>query len=145
VAPSLARGRERTWKFEESHPQAVVLLRLLGKSEEDEEDDCTKNGSPSSDLNRVDADWVGYRDSWDLVDTRVSPVDVSPGDPWVDLLPHTVKDDTRKGDRDGDTIVDGSQSDETPVAAVSHVCVGSDEIPELLSPPHEGTDGEYWR
>lgn len=145
MAPPLARGRERSWESDESHPQAVVLLRLLGESEETEEDDCTKNGSPSSDLKRVDADRVGYRDSWDLVDTRVSPMGVSPGDPWVDLLPHTVKYDTRKGDRDGDTKVDGSQTDETPVAAVSHVCVGSDETPELLSPPDEGADSEGWR
>ena len=70
---------------------------------------------------------------------------VSPGDPWVNLVSRTVNDGARKGYRDGDNKVDGSQSDETPVAAVSHFRVGSDETPELLSPPDEGADGEGWR
>jgi len=52
---------------------------------------------------------------------------------------------TIMGQRDGETEVGGSQSDETPVATVSKVCVGSNEIPELLSPPHEGADGEGWK
>jgi len=71
-------------------------------------------------------------------------VGVSPGDPWVDPFGHGI-DDSPKRHGDGETEVNGRQCNETPVAAVSQVCVGSDEIPELLSPPYEGADGEYWR
>ena len=63
----------------------------------------------------------------------------------MNLQHHTVNDYGPKGQRDGETEVGGSQSDEAPVAAVSKVCVGSNEIPELLSPPHEGADGEGWK
>ena len=69
---------------------------------------------------------------------------VGPGDPRVNLQYRTVNNYRPKGHGDGETEVDGSQSDEAPVAAVSKVCVGSDEIPELLSSPHESTDGEDW-
>jgi len=72
-------------------------------------------------------------------------VGVGPGDPWVDFQRHAVSDYSPKGYRDCETEVDGSQSHKTPVAAVSKVCVGSDEILELLSSPHEGADGEDWK
>lgn len=67
---------------------------------------------------------------------------VGPGDPWVNGAPHGVCDDTPKGERDGEGEIEGSQSDEAPVATVSQVGIGGDEIPELLSPLHECTDGE---
>ena len=139
----LTRGRESTWESEEPHPQAVVLPCLIGESEESEENKCTKNGTPPSGLSQVDDSRVD-QDPWVLADNRVPPVGVSPGDPWVNIQHRTVNDYSPKGHRDGETEVGGSQDDETPVAAVSNVRVGSDEIPELLSPPHEGADGEDW-
>jgi len=72
-------------------------------------------------------------------------VGIGPRDPWINLQHRTVSDYGPKGHRDCETEVDGSQSDEAPVAAVSKVCIGSDEIPELLSSPHEGADGEDWK
>jgi len=71
-------------------------------------------------------------------------VGVGPGDPRADFGSSGVRDDTPKGDGDGETEVEGSQSDETPVAAVSQVGVGGDEILELFAPPHEREDGEDW-
>jgi len=72
-------------------------------------------------------------------------VGVSPGDPWANLGPRGGRDDSPEGHRNGEAKVDGSQSHETLVAAVSQVASGGDEIPELLSSLHEGADGEDWR
>jgi len=140
----LTRGRESTWEFEEPHPQAVVLPRLISEPEEPEEDKRAKNGTPSAGLKRVHNNWED-EGPWVLKDARVSPVGVSPGDPWVNLQYRTVNDYSPEGYGDGETEVDGSQSDKTPVAVVSQFCVGSDDIHELLSPLHEGADSEGWK
>jgi hypothetical protein len=126
--------------------KTVVLLRLISESEETEKDECAKDGSPSSGLKRnCDDRSLVHQDPGVLEDTGVSPVGISPGDPWANITPHAVRDDTPSGQRYGETKVDGSQNNETPVTAVSHVASGGDEIPELLPPLHEGVDGEDWK
>ena len=62
---------------------------------------------------------------------------VMPGDIWVDGALGSVRDDIPSGQRDGEAEINGGESDETPVTAVSQVGIGGDEIPELLSPLHE--------
>lgn len=70
---------------------------------------------------------------------------VSPGDPWIQFARQRAIDDRPSGQRDGKDEIESSQNCETLVAVVSQVAFGGDEIPDLLSPPLEGTDGEAWR
>ena len=89
-------------------PKAVVLLRLISESEESEEDKCAKDDSPSIDLKHVVAKLPVYQDPWNLVDTIVFPVRISPGDPWVNLVPRSVNNGSPNAYRDGETEVDRS-------------------------------------
>jgi len=120
--------------------EAVVLFRLIGKSEETEEDERANDVGPSNALKRNDC-VLAVHNPRELEDTGVSPVGVSPGDPRANPQ-HSVRDNIPNSQWDGNDEIDGSQSDETPVAAVSQVAVVGDEISELLSPPNERTDGE---
>jgi hypothetical protein len=81
-------------------------------------------------------------DSGELEDTGVSPVGVSPGDPWVNLAQQGVLDNTPNGQRDGEKQINGGQSNETPVIAVSQVAAGSNEIFALLPSPRDCANGE---
>ena len=120
-----------------------MLLRLISEPEETEEDKRAKDGSPSSSLERIEDNGVLLQhDHGELEDTGVSPVGISPRDPWVNLTPHEVRGDTPNGQRESEAEIDGGHRDETPVATISQVSVGGDEIPELLPPRHEGTNGE---
>ena len=126
--------------------ETVMLLRLIGESEESEEEDSTNDRSPTLNLQ-----WGGTKRSQvdegprELEDAGVSPVGVIPRDPWTDHTPHGVCDNIPGCKREGEAKIGGSQSDEAPVAAVSHVASGSKDIPELLSPLQEDTDCEDWR
>ena len=70
---------------------------------------------------------------------------VSPGDPRANITPQRDRNDSPDGQRNGDAKVEGSQCNETSVAAVGQVASSGEEIPELLSPLHEGTDGKDWK
>ena len=72
-------------------------------------------------------------------------MDVNPGHPWHHLAPHGIFDDSPNGEWEGKTENEDSQSGETPVAVVSRAAFGSGEIPDMLSPPREDTNGEDWR
>ena len=120
-----------------------MLLRLISEPEETEEDNRANDSGPSSGLKEGDEDWgLIHDDPGELEDSRVSPVGVSPGNPRANLRGGGVCDDGPHGEGDGATKVEGSQSNETPIAAVSQVRVGGDEIPELLAPLHESADCE---
>ena len=67
---------------------------------------------------------------------------VFPGDPRANWNPHDAVDNSPCGHRNGDTEIEGSESDEAPVTAVRQVGVGSDEILELLPPLHESANGK---
>jgi len=106
---SLTWGQELTRELEESHPQVVVLLRLISESEETEEDERADDRTPSRELKRAEY----YRvvligGPWVIVDGLGFRVGISPGDPWVNHIHGTVHDDEPKGHRDGDTEIDGS-------------------------------------
>jgi len=137
VSETLGDGRSQ---------KTVVLLRFISESEETEEDERGNDNSPSFHLIRIGhSRTLAVHDPRVLEDTGKSPVGVSPGDPRANIAPHSVHDDNAKGHRNGKDEIDGSQGSETPVTAVSQVAVGGDKILELLSPPHERTDGEDWR
>ena len=123
--------------------EAVVLLCFVGESEEEEEDEGAKDGRPSSGLKSSDGNRTQVQqDSGELVDMGVSPVGVSPGDPWAHLALQQAADDSPGGQWNGEDKIEGSQNGETAVAVVSQVVFGGEEISDLLSPPREGTDGE---
>lgn len=65
---------------------------------------------------------------------------VFPRDVGVNGALGGVDDDVPDGQRDGETEIDGGQGDETPVAAVSQIGVGGNEVLELFSPLHKGSD-----
>lgn len=69
---------------------------------------------------------------------------VLPGAVWLNLALRDVHNDVPSGQRDGEAEIDRGEGDETPVTAVGQVGVGGDEIPELLSPLHEGSDCQTW-
>lgn len=66
---------------------------------------------------------------------------VIPGDPWLDIRRESHDDDPKRN-RDGETVIDGSQSNETPVAAISQAGISADEILKRLPSHDEGADGE---
>ena len=100
--------------------EAVVLLRLLSESEESEEDKRAEDGGPSRGLKQSDGNrTLVQHDSRELEDAGVSPVGVGPGDPWVNLFRLGVLDNTPNGQRDSEKQINGGQSNETPVTAVS--------------------------
>jgi hypothetical protein len=112
---------------------AVILHRFLSESEETEEEEGGKNGGPLCDLKPKDSNRILVpHDSGDLVNVGVFPVGVIPGDPRVNLARPGVQDNNASGHRDGETKINGSQSNETPVMAVCKVAVGGDKILELL-------------
>jgi hypothetical protein len=82
-------------------------------------------------------------DSGDLVDMGVSHMGVIPGDPWENARTG-VQGNNGNGQGDREKEINGSQSNKTPVIAVSQVAVGCDEILELLPSPQKRTDGEDW-
>ena len=123
--------------------EAVVLLCFVRESEEEEEDEGAKDGGPSSGLKPDDANRIQVQqDSGVLVDMGVFRVGVSPGDPRAHLAQPQVVDDSPSGQWDGEDKIEGSQNGETAVAVVNQVAFGGEEIPDLLSPPPESTDGE---
>lgn len=79
-----------------------------------------------------------------LLDTGVPLVDILPGDPWMDRVGGGDQDEIPKENWDSKDEVERSQYDETPVAVVGQRAIGGDESLELLSPLHEGIDGEDW-
>ena len=124
--------------------ETVILPGLIGEPKESEEAERAKDGRPSiylkpSDLLRVE----NLRR--DLEDAGVPPVGVGPGNPWINVLKRGIRNENPNGQWDGNGEINGSQNDETPVAVESHHAGGGDKILELLSPLHEGTDGEDWR
>ena len=124
--------------------ETIVFHRLASESKETEEDERTKDIGPLCDLKpckRIRR--LAQHDSGDLVDTGIFRVDAIPGDPWANASPD-VQDKKVSGQGDGETEIDGGQSDEAPVVAVSQVAVGGDQVFELLPSPREGTDGEDW-
>jgi len=122
--------------------KTVVLQRLISESEEAKEDQGADDSRPSSDLERVNEGRVLVQQNpGDLEDAGVSGMGVSPGDPWVNTG-GDADDDGPNGNWNGEGEIDGGQSNETPIAAVSQVGIGADEILELLPPDHEGADGE---
>ena len=124
--------------------KTVVLHRLVGKSEETEKDERANDSSPSSDFERVDdIQPLLQHDPGELEDAGVSRVGVSPGDPRGNTR-RDAQDDNSDGYGDGEAEIDGSQSDETPVATVRQIYIGADEIVELLPPLHKSADGEGW-
>ena len=68
---------------------------------------------------------------------------VFPGDPRSRTR-FDAHDDGPDSYGDGEAEIERGQSDETPVATVSQVGIGADEIPKLLPPHHEGADGKCW-
>ena len=72
---------------------------------------------------------------------RVSPVGIGPRDPWTNLAPPGVLDNTPDGYRDGEAEINGSHNNEAQVTAVSQLAAG-DEILEPVPCPDEHTDGE---
>ena len=84
-------------------------------------------------------------DRRELKDTGVSPVCVSPGDPWAHLAPHDVSDDTPNSQWEGKPENEDSQKGETPVAVVSRVAFGCGKTSDMLSFLHEDTNGEDWK
>ena len=124
--------------------EPVVLPRLVSESEEAEEDESGNDAIPTRNLQDNDRERIlAVQGPRELEDTRVPPVGVSPGDPRMSPQ-RSVRSEHPNVQWDGEGEIDTSQSNETPVAAVSQVAVGSDKISELLSPPHERTDGEDW-
>ena len=122
VSETLGDGRSQN---------AIVLLRLISESEESEEDERGNDGTPSGNLTRRGKNRIlTVHDPRDLEDTGISPVGVSPGDPRANVR-HSVEDDNVKAHRDGKDEIEGSQGNETPVAAVRQVAVGGDEILKL--------------
>ena len=67
---------------------------------------------------------------------------ISPVDPRNHLALLQVVDDSPSGQWNGEDKIKGSQNGETAVTVVSQVVFGGEEIPDLLSPPREGTNGE---
>jgi hypothetical protein len=121
--------------------EAVVLHRLVSKSEETEEDERAKDGAPPLGFMRSDGIREQFqRGSRELVDARVFPVGIGPGDPWANVF--RVRDNDPGGHRDGEAEINGSQNNEAPVTAVIQVVAGGDELPESLPSPQERTDGE---
>lgn len=121
--------------------KAVVLPRLISEPEESEKDERAEDGRPSGGLKRYNESRAPiHEDPGELEDARISPVCVFPGAVWINNVQGSAGDDVPSGHRDGETEIYRGESDETPVAAVSQVGIGGDEIPELLSPLHEGSD-----
>jgi hypothetical protein len=124
--------------------KAVVPPRLPSKSKETEEDERTKNGGPSSGLERIDHNRVPVQQHpGELEDARVPLVGVSPRHPWVWFIPPDVRHDDPNRQGDSEAEVEGGQSHKTPVAAVSQAGVAGDKFVGLLSRLHEGADGEH--
>jgi len=124
--------------------ETVILLRLVGEPKESEEEERAKDGTPSNCLELGDL-IRGENLRRELEDAGVSPVGISPRDPRINRRGSGVPDDSPSGKWDGKGEIAGSQNDETPVAVESQHAGGGDKIPELLSPLHEGTDGEDWK
>ena len=120
--------------------ETVILPGLIGEPKESEEGERAKDASPSIQLKRNDL-ILSENLHRDLEDTGVPPVGVGPGDPWINASTG-ILDDSPSGQWDGNGEINGGQNDETPVAVESHHAGGGDKILELLSPLHEGTDGE---
>ena len=97
--------------------EAVVLHRFVSESEETKEDERAKDGTPLCDrkLSGQKRDLVEC-DSGEPIDMRVFRMGVIPGDPSVNARPG-VHDNNGSGQGDGETEINGGQSDETPVTA----------------------------
>lgn len=67
---------------------------------------------------------------------------VLPGDPWTNITPQNVADDTPSGEGNGDTEIERGESDKTPVTTVGEIGIGSDEVPELFSSLQESANSE---
>ena len=123
--------------------KAVVLLRLVSEPEESETDESAKHGSPSGCLKRRDHVLPLVQPCLRVLeDARISPVYVSPGDPWANITRRDRLDYSPSGQRNGEEGINGGQGHKTPVAAESHVGMGGDEVSNLLSPPQAFADGE---
>ena len=126
--------------------EAVVLLRLVRESEKEKENEGAKDSRPSSGLKSNDGNRILVQhDPRVLGDTGVSPVGFGPRDPRVHLAPQWGLDESPSGQWDGKDEIKGSQDGETAVTVISQVAFGGEKIPDLLSPPREGTDCEVWR
>ena len=123
--------------------ETVILPGLIGKPKESEEEERANDGTPSIYLKPSDI-MLAENLRRDLEDTGVPPVGVGPGDPWKNVN-RGIRDESPSGQWDGNGEINGGQNDETPVAVESHHASGGDKILELLSPLHEGTDGEDWK
>ena len=121
--------------------KTIVLLSLISEPEETEEDECAEDGGPSGGLERIHYRRVfRQHDPGVLEDARVSPVCVFPRNVRVNGVQGCVHDDVPNCQREGEAEINRGQSDETPVTAVSQIGVGGNEVLELFSPPHKGSD-----
>ena len=111
-----------------------MLPCLFREPEETEEDECAEDGSPSGGLERIDRDRVLVEQYPGVLEyARVSPVCVSPGDPWANMTQQEVLGYPPRGQRDGEAKIEGGQSHETPVAARRHAGLVGEYFPDLLS------------
>ena len=121
--------------------ETVVLLCLVGEPKETEEGERAEDGTPSIDLRPVETD-PAKRGPGKLRDSRISPMDVGPGE-WLDRFNRVLYNSPR-GQGNGEDKVSGGHKHKTPVATVGRAGVGGDEILDKLSPVYESAEGKGW-